>query len=127
MANPNVSGNIGSAALKRFIVTFDYGHNVMYLKPSPRHIADLDTYDRAGMWINLEDDGFRVIFVDKGAPAEAAGLKADDIITAVDSMRASSITLPALRERLRNQSPGTAVTFTVKGKGKVKVTLRNLV
>jgi hypothetical protein len=45
----------------------------------------------------------------------------------VDGKPAWSITLPALRERLRNQSPGTVVTFTVKGKGKMKVTLRNLI
>ena len=33
-------------------MTFDYDHNTMYLKPAGR-MADLDTFDRAGMWINV--------------------------------------------------------------------------
>jgi C-terminal processing protease CtpA/Prc len=108
-------------------VTFDYGHNVMYLKPSPRHVADLDTYDRAGMWVNVGDDGFKVIFVDKGAPAEEAGLKANDIITAVDGKPAKDITLPDLRYRLRNDKPGTVMRFTLKDGRTASVTLRDLI
>lgn len=127
MADPTISGNIGSAALKRFIVTFDYGHNLMYLKPSPRPIDDLDTYDRAGMWVNVEDGGFKVIFVDKGSPAEAAGLKPNDTIVAVDGTPAKSITLPDLRYRLRNGKPGSAVRFTLKDGRTASVTLRDLI
>jgi C-terminal processing protease CtpA/Prc len=127
MADPTNSGNIGSAALKRFIVTFDYGHNVMYLKPSPRHVDDLDTYDRAGMWVNVEDGGFRIINVDKGTPAEAAGLKADDLIVAVNGKPAKDITLPDLRYRLRNDKPGTVIRFTLKDGRTASVTLRDLI
>ncbi len=36
-SDPNFDGNVGSALLKRFVVTFDYAHQVMYLKPiTPR-------------------------------------------------------------------------------------------
>ncbi|HEY1838447.1 MAG TPA: aspartyl protease family protein [Rhizomicrobium sp.] len=127
MADPTNSGNVGNNALKRFIVTFDYGHKVMYLKPSPRRIDDVGTYDRAGMRVNLDADGFRIVYVDKGAPAETAGLKANDVIVAVDGKPARSITLPALRYRLRNDKPGTIVHFTLKNGRTVNVTLRNLI
>ena len=51
-ADDNLAGNIGGGILKRFVVTFDYEHNTMYLKPIAGRIADLDTFDRSGMWIN---------------------------------------------------------------------------
>lgn len=127
MANPTNSGNIGSAALKRFIVTFDYGHNVMYLKPSPRHIDDLDTYDRAGMWVNLDAEGFKVINVDKGAPADVAGLKANDIIVSVDGKPVKDITLPEMRYRQRNGRPGSVMRLTLKDGRTVSITLRDLI
>ncbi|MBS0361534.1 MAG: aspartyl protease family protein, partial [Proteobacteria bacterium] len=52
IADPNYEGNVGSALLKRFVVTFDYAHQVMYLKrivPTP---SDVGTFDRSGLWIN---------------------------------------------------------------------------
>jgi hypothetical protein len=126
-ANPNIAGNIGSAALKRFVVTFDYGHGVMYLKPASRAMDDLDTFDRAGMWVNLDPAGFKIIFADKGAPAQAAGLKANDIIVAVDGKPAKDITLSDLRYRLRNGKPGSVMKFTLKDGRTASVTLRDLI
>ena len=62
-----------------------------------------------------------------GAPAAKAGLKVGDVITAVDGKPAASLALPELRQRLRNDKPGTVVVFAVKGKGDVKVTLKDLI
>ncbi|HVV63895.1 MAG TPA: aspartyl protease family protein [Rhizomicrobium sp.] len=119
--------NVGGGVLKRFVVTFDYDHSTMYLKPYEGLHADIDSFDRSGMWINAAPEGFKVVDITKGGPAEAAGLKKDDIITAVDSKPATGIFLPDLRKRLRNDKPGTVVTLAVKGKGEVKVTLRDLI
>ena len=128
-AQADLAGNIGAGILKRYIVTLDYNHSKMYLKPGAA-IADLDTFDRAGLWINEDGHGFKVVDITKGAPAEAAGLKDGDIITAVDGKAAKDIHLYELRERLRNEAPGTVVTFQVKdgsGSKDVKVTLRDLI
>ena len=122
------SGNVGGGILKRFIVTFDYDHQTMYLKPLPGPVADTGTFDRAGMWINMAEGGFKIVDVTKGGPAEAAGLKASDIIAKVDGKPAADIHLYDLRKRLRNDEPGTIVTFTVKDGSTVKnveVTLRD--
>jgi len=120
--------NIGGGVLKRFVVTLDYDHYTMYLKPVPPPVADLDTFDRSGIWINSDPQGFKIVEVSRGTPAEAAGLKAGDVIVAVDGKPASAMTLYGLRERLRNQAPGTVVTFSLKGGAKdVSVTLRDLV
>jgi S1-C subfamily serine protease len=63
-------------------------------------------------------------------PAEAAGLKAGDDIVAVDRKPATLIALYDLRQRLRTDAVGTAVTFTVMRDGESKdipVTLRDLI
>ena len=60
-------------------------------------------------------------------PAAAAGFKAGDEITAVDGKPAKSIPVYEMRRRLRDEAPGTVVTFAVKGKGDVKVTLKDLI
>jgi hypothetical protein len=119
--------NVGGGVLKRFVVTFDYGHSTMYLKPVAGAVDDLDTFDRSGMWVNAVPAGLKVIDITKGGPAEAAGLKKDDIITAVDGKAANALFLPDLRERLRNAAPGTVVMLAVKGKGDARVTLRDLI
>lgn len=126
-ADDHLAGNIGGGILKRFAVTFDYGRNTMYLKPLPGRVEDLDTFDRAGMWFNRDSEGFKIVDVTANTPAAEAGLAKDDIITAIDGKAAASIPLPDLRKRLRNDKPGTVVTLAVKGKGDVKVTLRDLV
>jgi len=130
MADPSLAGNIGAALLKRYVVTLDYEHSTLYLKPIAGRIADLDTFDRAGLWFNQSADGYAVVDVTKGAPAEAAGLKAGDTIVAVDGKPATSIPVYAMRQRLRDDAPGTAVTFTVKSDGgtkDVRVILRDLI
>ncbi|HEX4533869.1 MAG TPA: aspartyl protease family protein [Rhizomicrobium sp.] len=130
MADPSLGGNIGAGILKRYVVTLDYDHSTMYLKPGTA-IADLDTFDRAGLWFNEDGkDAFKIVDVTKGAPAQTGGLQVGDEITAVDGKPVSGIHLYDLRARLRNDAPGTVVTFTVKGSGgskDVKVTLRDLI
>jgi len=121
--------NVGGGVLKRFVVTFDYDHQLMYLKPIQGKVDDLDTFDRSGIWINGVDQGFKIVDVGKGTPADVAGLRAGDIITAVDGKPVSAIHLYDLRKRLRNDAAGTTLTMTVTRGGAsrtVKLTLRDL-
>jgi hypothetical protein len=121
--------NVGGGVLKRFVVTLDYDHYTMYLKPVSGPVADLDTFDRSGMWINGDPAGFKIINVTKGGPAEKAGLKSGDIVVAVDGKPAQAIALYALRQRLREEAPGTVVTFSIRqgtATHDVMVTLRDL-
>jgi hypothetical protein len=119
--------NVGGGILKRYAVTFDYDNSTMYLKPIQGHVEDLDTFDKSGMWINAVAEGFKVIDITKGGPAEGAGLTKDDIITAINGKNAAGMNLPETREKLRNEKSGTVVTLAVRGKGNVKVTLRDLI
>ena len=124
-ADPTISGNIGGGILKRFVVTFDYAHNVMYLKPVTGPVADLDTYDRAGTWFNVEPEGFKVVAVTAGGPADAAGLKEGDVITSVDGKPFAALVLPDLRQRLRDDPAGTTVTFHLASGKDVKIVLKD--
>jgi len=120
--------NVGGGILKRFAVTFDYDHSTMYLKAVEGPVADLDTYDRSGMWINTVPEGFKVFDLTAGGPAEAAGLQTGDIITAVNGKPATGIELPEMRRSLRNKAPGTVVKLTVKRGSETKnvsVTLKD--
>jgi hypothetical protein len=122
--------NVGGGVLKRFVVTFDYDHSTMYLKPIQGRVEDLDTFDKSGMWINAVPEGFKVIEVTKGGPAEAAGLQKDDIIVGIDDKIAAGMNLPDLREKLRNEKAGTVHRFTVRrgdAQKNVAVTLRDLI
>jgi hypothetical protein len=125
MADPTLSGNIGGGILKRFVITFDYGHSMLYLKPVAGRIDDLDSYDRAGMWFNVTPEGFKVISVTRGGPAEAAGIKPDDVITAVDGAPVSGLKLPDVRARLRNEAPGTAIKLHLASGKDMTVTLKD--
>jgi predicted aspartyl protease len=129
-ADASLAGNIGAGILKRYVVTLDYDHSIMYLKPIEGQMADLDTFDHAGMWFNEDPSGFKVIDVMKGTPAENAGIQVGDMITSVDGKPAAGIHLYDLRKRLRDAAAGTAVDFTVKHGGDtkdVKVALRDLI
>jgi hypothetical protein len=122
--------NVGGGVLKRFVVIFDYDHSIMYLKPIKGAVADLDTFDKSGMWINGAPEGFKIIDITKGGPAEAAGLQKDDIITAIDGKPATGLELPDVRKEWRNAPAGTAVKLTVKHGANTKtvtVTLRDLI
>jgi hypothetical protein len=129
-AGADYSANVGGGVLKRFVVTFDYNNRIMYLKPRPAPVEDTNTYDRAGIWINVSGSTFKIVNVTKGTPADEAGLRKDDIVTAVDGSAANPAKLPQLRKMLRTAQPGTVVTFTVTRDGKpkdIKVTLRDLI
>lgn len=127
-ASTAYQGNVGGGILKRFVVTFDYTHHVMYLKPLAGPVADIGSYDRSGMWINAVQDGVRVMDVTAGGPVAHAGIKSGDVIIAVDGKPAAQIPLYDLRLKLRDDATGTVVRFAVKRDGKtrqVKVTLRD--
>jgi hypothetical protein len=130
MADPSLAGNIGAGILKRYIVTLDYNHQMMYVKPVTVAVEDLDTFDRAGLWFNQSPEGFSVVDVTKGAPADQAGMKQGDVIVGVNGMPASGLKLYDVRKELRDQAPGTVVTFTVRRgdtQSNIPVRLRDLI
>jgi hypothetical protein len=129
-SDASTAGNIGAGVLKRFVVTLDYEHKQMFLKPVASPVTDLDTFDRAGLWINRSADGYKVTDVTAHAPADEAGLKAGDEIVSANGKPATSIPVYDMRKMLRDEPAGTVVTFGVLRGGERKsiaVTLRDLI
>jgi S1-C subfamily serine protease len=124
ISDPNYDGNVGSGLLKRFVVTFDYAHQTMYLKPIRPAPADAGAFDRSGMWINGASDGYAVTDVTPGGPADRAGVQVGDVITALNGSPARLADLADTRLLLRSRPAGMKVELDLKrGQVSRKVTL----
>lgn len=83
-ASTLIAGNLGSQALRNFILTFDYTHGVLYLQKSPDFGYTMQ-YNRTGIHLTLGDSGrIAIRAVNPGSPAELAGLRAGDRVIAVN-------------------------------------------
>jgi len=113
--NRYLAGNVGAGVLKRFTVTFHYREKFLHLAKNATF--DLpDRFDRSGMWLNAVDGAFQVEEVVPEGPAREAGLSPEDRIVAVDGQPVSSLSLPALRERLRKEPVGTTIRLSIKSR-----------
>jgi hypothetical protein len=129
LASRYVAGNVGGGVLRRFTVTFDYSRQTIWLAPNKAYAAP-DTYDRAGLWLNRAEDGFKVEDVVAHGPAAEAGLRVGDTILAIDGKGPADLSLAEVRTRFRDSAPGTPVRLTVRSGGEtreVAVVLRELV
>ncbi|MGY4395467.1 hypothetical protein ACVWZA_000628 [Sphingomonas sp. UYAg733] len=112
-SDANFGGNIGSGLLKRFVTSFDYSRQVMYLKPITPPPADVGTFDRSGLWLNAGPTGFVVAYVAPGGPAQTAGIEPSDIVTAIDGRSAVAEALSDVRAMLRTRPQGDRILLRV--------------
>jgi hypothetical protein len=99
------AGTIGAEILRRFTVTLDYARERMFLEPSDAYESAPGT-DRSGMWVMADGEDFstfRVRFVLDESPAQEAGVRPDDIITAVNGRPASELRLIDIWRMLRRE------------------------
>ncbi len=97
------SGVIGEGVLHRFNTIYDYSKNVMILEPN----AELDkpfpprkTFGATFLSGGPDYTVFTVTGVRKDSPAEAAGLKKDDVVLAIDETPAGTLRLADVRKQL---------------------------
>jgi len=124
---PPFDGVIGGPILRRFIVTLDYPHDRIWLKPNG--LPAPGEYDRSGLWLNRAEDGFAVMSINADSPAAKVGFQTGDHVLAVDGQKAGSLELSDLRERLKGPS-GTQIRFTLSRDAKpfdLVLTLADLV
>ena len=126
MSDPNFLGNVGTGFLKRFVVTFDYAHQIMYLKPIVPPPMDIGTFDRSGMWINAAADGYLVNSISAHGPAAEAGLQKGDVITAIDGKKVKPENLATARALLRMRPAGSKITLDFKRGGEDRHALLTL-
>jgi hypothetical protein len=116
-----ILGVVGVPVLERFQLIVDYSHDRLFATPYPEIEAPFGK-DRLGIHGINKDDAIVVDFVSPGSPAQAAGLKIGDKISAINQSPTIVWNEAKLRE-LRNQNAGTVVTLTLSGGGIRKVIL----
>lgn len=104
--------SVGLRHLSRFLVTFDFPGNAIYLKrganylkPEPRATSGMTL-----VWIEKE---VVVTAVKKGGPAEAAQLRRDDVIVQVNGKKAGEYDHFSLRELLTSEV-GRIIPVTIR-------------
>ena len=119
----HTAGNIGGDILKRFTVTLDYAHRLLWLQPN-QPADQPEVFDRSGLWImRAGDGGIDVADVTTDSPAAKLGLVRGDEIVSVNGKPARDIPLYGLREEFKS-APGTAFELALKrAGGKKSVTL----
>jgi outer membrane lipoprotein-sorting protein len=128
LTDPYVAGNVGGGVLKRFNVVFEYAKQRLIFERNAND-AKPDDYDRAGLWLNLVNGAFEVMYVMRGAPAAEAGIKEGDRILAVDGKTPAELSLPEARAMFKSKA-GTVVRLRVESGGttrELKITLRELI
>jgi hypothetical protein len=74
---------VGLRYLCRYLVTFDFGRNKLYLAPGRRY-RESDHRPFLGATLRRRGGETLVVAVDKGSPAQAAGVLVDDRLIAIN-------------------------------------------
>ncbi len=126
-AAPDVGVNLGSGALRRFTVAFNYQAKRMYLAPNASFDAPFD-YDRSGLWLSLDGEALKVEAVAPDSAAMTAKLVAGDRVRRIDGAAVGTRSLMEWREFLAKSTEGTRVKLDFERNGHAMsavLTLRN--
>ena len=103
-ASAEAQGNIGAGILEKFDVILDYGHKRIILEPNS-HFAEPIEYNRSGLHlVSLGEDHktFKIEAIADHSPASDEGLRAGDILAAIDGHPATEYTLSQLRVMIQD-------------------------
>ena len=123
LGDADLAGVIGYGVLRQFDLTFDLPHNTIWFDRNSS-FGTADIHDRSGLWVERGPKGYEVVDVVAGGPAAAAGMKAGDVIVAIDGKNWSATTLANLRNVLK-AAPGTKVRLKLGSGSQNVVTLRD--
>jgi hypothetical protein len=122
-ASASFSGTIGEGVLHRFNTVYDYSRSVMTLQPNAAFEQPFPARKTFGA--TFLSDGpdytrFTVTGVRKESPAEAAGLKKDDVVVAADEKPASALRLADIRKLIADEGAHHVLTIQ-RGDEKVAI------
>lgn len=102
---------LGLDLLSRYVVTFDFPHQAIYLKKG--HQFDRPPrYDRSGLHMRRVKGETVVVSVTDGSAAAKAGMRLGDVLLQIDKEQIKDMTLFTLRGRLCEE--GKKICFTVR-------------
>lgn len=102
---------LGLDLLSRYIVTFDFPHQAIYLKKGRQFDRPI-RYDRSGLDMRRVKGETVVVSVTDGSAAAKAGIRLGDVLLQIDKEQISGMTLFTLRDRLCEE--GKKICLTVR-------------
>lgn len=118
LASQDIGALIGGKILQRFTVTFDFPHRRMLLEPNS-HFSDAFRDNETGLSLLAKGADFRTFEVDQvehNSPAEAAGLRKGDVLTAVDGHAARALDLRQIDQLLEQRGHTVPITILRDGR-----------
>lgn len=109
----DVAGLIGNEILRRFNVILDYSRQEMILEPNA-HFADAFAENLSGIELELKGtrrNVYTVADITEQSAAEKAGIRAGDVLVAIDSKPASTFSLEQIAQLLQQQGREYLLTF----------------
>ena len=94
------ASKLGLGWFSRFRVTFDFPCRRLYLKKSARFRRPSET-DMSGLYLFRVNGQVRVYATEKNSPADSAGVRAKDVIHAVNGIPSADLDLHGIRLLLR--------------------------
>jgi hypothetical protein len=108
-------GFLGGAVLKRFRVTFDYARERMVLEPG-KSLREPFEYDMTGLVLEPASNGRRLVSeVLASSPAAEAGVKAGDVLLAIDGEVPGAMDPEAIEHKFRAAGTELRLVFERDG------------
>ncbi len=109
-----VDGLLGYSFLRRFRVTLDYPHRVLWLEPVdvPRDQRP-NEYTHVGLQVERRDGVLRVAAVADRSPAASAGIRAGDEFVSIEGTPAERLDVVALTRRMEGPA-GSVVLLRLR-------------
>lgn len=122
-------GVIGGDVLRRFTVFLDYSRQEAILQPNASRDEPFEA-DMSGASFQIDSGhaGVRVVDVMPNGPAAHAGLRPNDLITAIDGVPALEYGIERLRRRMQRNGGEVAVVIRREGKEQtIRLPVRRLI
>ncbi len=107
----SLDGNLGMGIMSRFNFTLDYTARTLYLVPN-KNFTDSFEWNMSGLTLEPgEGEGLAVTEIVPGSPAAAAGLKAGDVVLALNGETVSGVDRVRVRDLLQNEGQEISVRY----------------
>jgi len=112
------AGALGGTFLSHFIVTFDYPHNKMYVKPNPLAGTEFNT-KTTGVDVMEYHDGWNhshivIAGVDPASPAAHLNIEPKDEVLKINGVSATSLKLETIRGILDGNNHAASVSIIIR-------------